>query len=268
MIKRRERDITAPLTPAIVRAHCPPEPRARPERFIDIAGLRFARLTVLRQNGRKNHQAYWLCLCDCGAHVSVVGSSLRNGTTQSCGCRQRDIARAANTIHGMYRSAEYRCFLGMIKRCENPRATHYQHYGGRGITVCERWRNSFAAFLADMGAKPGPRYSIDRIDNNGDYTPSNCRWATPSEQRRNQRPPRLSRNNRSGHIGVYRRANGRYQVSIYSSGQSHHLGTFHSFDDAVAARTAAERRFGFAPGHGRRRIQRRVSITAAVQVSP
>lgn len=120
--------------------------------------------------------------------------SLRSGHTQSCGCYFLEVCHERNLTHGATRegrfSPEYQSWVGMIARCENPRKQHWAHYGGRGIRVCARWRKSFEAFFADMGRKPAPNHSIDRIDVDGNYEPGNCRWATQAEQIKNRRPRR------------------------------------------------------------------------------
>jgi hypothetical protein len=169
-------------------------------RLIDLTGQVFGRWTVLCFFGiGKHRQAVWLCRCDCGKERVIRGGDLRSGDTQSCSCLQRELAsqriRAAvgalNFKHGHARvdseTPEYRSWYNMIQRCTNSRREDYPRYGGRGIKVCERWRDSFAAFLEDMGRRPAGT-SIDRIDVNGNYEPGNCRWATPKEQRLNQRP--------------------------------------------------------------------------------
>lgn len=153
-------------------------------------GSVFGRLTVIGSSPKRGNNIAWTCTCTCGKTVSVAGTSLRLGRTQSCGCLriQRLIeAKGRNRIHGqaVNRTATYRCWTGLRERCFNPRHQGYSNYGGRGITVCPQW-NSFEQFQADMGERPFGM-SIDRIDNDKGYEPTNCRWATPVQQMRNRR---------------------------------------------------------------------------------
>lgn len=162
--------------------------------FQDLTGKRFGRLVVICLSHRDSHGSHWRCRCDCGKEPVVRGYRLGK-KTNSCGClqreRARETARLMATRHGQYRTPEYRAWCHMIRRCYSTKASHYQCYGGRGIKVCRRWRASFQNFLADMGRRPSPKHSLDRRDNNGDYTARNCRWATQTEQLLNTRQNRL-----------------------------------------------------------------------------
>jgi hypothetical protein len=157
-------------------------------RVKDITGQRFGRLTVTAHAGKSSAKRghLWACRCDCGTAVTVHGSSLRGGNTRSCGCLQRDKARAAGDrtrTHGMTRTTTHNIWSGMLQRCRDPNRKDYPRYGGAGVTVCDRWL-SFETFLADMGERPAGR-TLDRVDGSKGYEPGNCRWATPTEQNRN-----------------------------------------------------------------------------------
>ena len=142
-------------------------------------GSKYNRLTVIGEAGRDKHgRAKWLCLCDCGTETTAVGNCLRSGHKRSCGCYR--------IKHGLEKHPLYGTWSNMKQRCYNPNTPRYAHYGGRGITVCNEWRDSFPQFLSDMGERPEGT-SLDRIDVNGDYTPDNCRWATKIEQNLNRR---------------------------------------------------------------------------------
>ncbi len=162
-------------------------------------GSRFGRWTVIGPMFRsEKSQRLWPCRCDCGTLKDIQESSMLRGNSKSCGCYRRDDTKARFTTHGYTteannkgRAGEYRIWHGMKQRCLNPNYPAYPDYGGRGVTVCEPWRTSFESFLADMGPRPSPRHSIERIDNDKGYEPGNCRWATPLDQSRNRRSNRV-----------------------------------------------------------------------------
>jgi hypothetical protein len=157
-------------------------------------GNTFGKLTALYEVQGNKRKQQWFCQCECGKTTIVRASYLCNGHTKSCGCERAIGLVKFNTKHGYARQGakkrEYTIWVGMMKRCFSPSEPVYPYYGGRGITVCDRWRE-FAAFLEDMGEAPSSNYSLDRIDTNGNYSPENCRWATPTEQARNTRRNRL-----------------------------------------------------------------------------
>lgn len=161
-------------------------------KLINLVGCRFGRLTVLSIIPKDSRDRRWLCRCQCGRTCQIVGNNLRQGHSTSCGCFRTETTICRSTKHGHdCRNAttpEYCSWSGMIQRCTNPNWRRYRDWGGRGITICPQWRQDFSKFLMDMGPKPSLEYSLDRIDNSGNYEPGNCRWATRSQQRRNRRP--------------------------------------------------------------------------------
>lgn len=163
----------------------------------------FGRWTALKEAGRRHRGVLWLCRCSCGTEKIVGGLSLRNGASKSCGCLGREVwresaarMRAKKGDDGHTKTPEFRSWRNMLDRCENPKSKSYHNYGGRGITVCADW-HQFKAFIRDMGSRPIGT-TLERINNDGNYEPSNCKWATAMQQRRNSRQNRfLTFNGRS-----------------------------------------------------------------------
>lgn len=169
-----------------------------PPTFGDLTGRIFARLTVISFSHIENHQSFWRCKCTCGNVTVVRRVHLITGHTKSCVCLQKEIAavhlsskgRKTKFNQGTHKqsgSPEYITWVEMKRRCFAPTSNVFKHYGGRGITVCDRWIKSFQNFFADMGEKPSPQHSIERVNNDGNYEKSNCKWATDTEQANNKR---------------------------------------------------------------------------------
>lgn len=155
---------------------------------LNLLGQKFGRLTVISQAPNRGKLTQWKCICSCGSIVFVDTQSLRKGHTKSCGCLRYDFPKSFNTIHGQSSSPIYRIWSGMRKRCNNKNCHQYKDYGGRGVSVCKEWSNNFKAFYdwaIHNGYKQG--LTIDRIDVNGNYCPSNCRWVNMKAQNRNKR---------------------------------------------------------------------------------
>lgn len=148
---------------------------------------RFGRLIVLEYIGKIKGRHMVRCVCDCGKIKTYILSNIKNGHTKSCGCLIKDNKKPRTIKHGQYKTSEFKAWQSMIQRCYNTNSHNFKLYGGRGITVCDKWRDSFESFLQDIGKKPSKKHQLDRINNNANYTPDNCRWSTPQQNSNNRR---------------------------------------------------------------------------------
>ncbi len=159
-------------------------------RLLDLTGQRFGRLVVISQWGHdKFDRVTWLCRCDCGRATSPTSNKLMRGETRSCGCLREEYLHDRTYLEGSRNTRVYEIWAGAKDRCFRSGSPAYKNYGGRGITMCDAWRDDFAQFQKDMGPRP-PGATLDRIDNNGNYCPENCRWTSRLAQMRNQRKTR------------------------------------------------------------------------------
>ena len=200
------------------------------KKFLNLTGHTYGRLTVISYADKKGTKHRWNCQCECGGSAITTSSNLRTGHAISCGCAVKELM----TTHGMYKSPEYKAYMGMKERCYLKGGQRYASYGGRGITICARWLESFENFYTDMGERPTSDHSIDRINNDGNYELSNCKWSTRSEQGVNKC---LAKANTSGATGVvWHKQNQNWIAVIGFNGKSIHLGSFPVKSDAIKAR--------------------------------
>lgn len=160
-------------------------------RVQDLRGKSVGKLRVIGYAEKRKDGHYWTCICECGNTRDVHRGDIQRERTKSCGCHLREMLSKRARTHGMFGTPEYKSWEGMIQRCCNKNDRAWPKYGGRGISICERWRHSFQNFFADMGKRPAPKMQVDRIDTNGNYEPGNCRWATSKQNNRNRRNNRI-----------------------------------------------------------------------------
>lgn len=208
----------------------------------NIAGLKFGRLLAISHSGFDKHRnALWNCVCDCGKQTVANGNRMRTGRVKSCGCLVAETSRVLNLIHGHAstlgnsKSPTYRTWRSMINRCYREKEDSYRYYGGKGITVCQKWRESFSAFLMDMGERPDG-CTIGRIRSEDNYEPGNCRWSDAKTQASNKG---MQKNNTSGYKNVIWRKN-RWLVLLQIDGEKKYFGSFTDVD--LAGKVAGEAR--------------------------
>jgi len=198
---------------------------------MDIVGKTFNHLTVLSYEGRNNHQQkVFLCHCNrCGNEKVMIGSAVKNGYSKSCGCLANSLIKERTTTHGMSKTRIYRKWKGMLARCYNSNMQNYQHYGARGIKVCDEWRHDFSKFYEDMGDIPFEKAELDRIDNDKDYCKENCRWVSHRDNCDNRR----TYHNKTGYTGVtYKPKIGKYQAQLYKNKKFTYLGVYDTPEEA------------------------------------
>jgi hypothetical protein len=205
---------------------------------IDLKGKIFGRLTVIEEAGKNKYGAFWWkCKCECGNIKKVYGMNLTRGLTKSCGCLRIEKTVQRSTTHGKFHTFAYKVWADMLQRCNNPNSSSYQDYGGRGITVCERWQK-FENFFEDMGERLYSNLTIERVDNSKGYSPDNCVWADKFVQARNKR---IFKNNKTGVKGVcWQKSNKKYAAYIWIDGKQKYLGSFNAMNKAAIARKEAE----------------------------
>jgi hypothetical protein len=207
-------------------------------KFEDLTGKRFGRLIVISRTENAGKRISWNCICDCGKEKVVTTGNLK-GKTKSCGCMRAEMVTTSNITHGLSKKSEYSIWKAMISRCYRKTTSNFIHYGGRGITVCDEWKNSFEVFYSDMGDKPSEEHTLDRIDVNGNYEPFNCKWATKKEQARNRRI-----RSKTGVTGVsFNKRLNKYQAKIKVEGEEFYLGSFDTLEKATEARSKAEKEY-------------------------
>lgn len=209
---------------------------------MDIVGSTFNYLTVVEYYGKNKHKKkMYKCYCNnCGNEKVLIGTEVKNGYTKSCGCLNREVNKSSKTKHGMSKTLIYSKWKGMKKRCYSQSYQYYKDYGGRGIKVCDDWKDNFMKFYEDMGDIPFEGAELDRIDNDDDYKPSNCRWVSHKENSNNRRKYK----NKTGYTGVtYKPKLNKYQAQLYKNKKFIYLGVYDTPESAYAAYLKAKKEY-------------------------
>jgi len=210
--------------------------------IINLTGQKFGLLTVEKLSRIRKGHAMWLCKCDCGTIKEVQAGNLKSGETKACGCLINPTGENSRLYkHGHSRSPEYDAWHNIKARCYNKDNIAFANYGGRGITMCDRWLESLNSFINDVGKRPSPKHSIDRVDTNRNYEPSNIRWTTREVQARNTR---VRKDSISGHKGVFfRKKSNKWVCYIFINKKHKEIGRFNNLEDAISARKEAELKY-------------------------
>jgi len=202
-------------------------------KFLDLTGCVFGSLTAIKRSTEKTKYVYWVCKCTCGNKIDVLSNSLVRKKTISCGCSKVKRIIKYSTTHNMSRSPENICWINIKGRCSNKKRSDYKYYGGRGITVCDEWYNSFETFYKDMGPRPSKNHSIDRIDSEKGYSKENCRWATKSEQVINTKKRKIGSSKFKG--VVFNKSKNKWETNIQFNYKRHYIGNYENEIEAAKA---------------------------------
>lgn len=208
-----------------------------------LKNQRFGRLVVVEKIGVVNHRVLWKCVCDCGNECNVTTHDLTSGKKKSCGCLKRE--NKSMYIHGKSKERIHKEWRGILHRCKNPSASHYENYGGRGITVCDEWKEDFMVFYEwSMQNGYADNLTLDRKDNDKGYSPDNCRWVTHMENCHNRGKRKDCKSSHSGvRKTVFRSGNVKYRATICANYKKINLGYFDTEEEAVKARIEAEKKY-------------------------
>ena len=211
----------------------------------DITGQRYGRLVVKEKVDIVNNRSMWKCLCDCGNEKIVRSHDLQRGSVKSCGCLRKEAQLKSSLTHGLSKTRIHKEWRGILHRCKNPSASHYENYGGRGITVCDEWKEDFMAFYEwSMQNGYADNLTLDRKDNDKGYSPDNCRWVTHMENCHNRGKRKDCKSSHSGvRKNVFKSGKVKYRATICVNYKTINLGYFDTEEEAVNARIKAEEKY-------------------------